>query len=82
MDWQKLGAKALVRHYLNSESALDIMVEQSRYFHIPVGNLPEDAAIFGADLFYARHLIRANHVLWCSPYDKPDLGGSEETDTR
>ncbi|XP_066147109.1 DNA polymerase epsilon catalytic subunit 1 [Euwallacea fornicatus] len=82
MDWQKLGAKALIRHYLNSESALDIMIEHSRYFHIPVGNLPEDTAIFGADLFFARHLIRANHVLWCSTYDKPDLGGSEETDTR
>ncbi|ENN78133.1 hypothetical protein HUJ04_004474 [Dendroctonus ponderosae] len=82
LDWQKLGAKALVRHYLNSESALDIMVEQSRYFHIPVGNLPEDAALFGADLFYARHLTKANHVLWCSPFDKPDLGGCEETDTR
>ncbi|CAG9765603.1 unnamed protein product [Ceutorhynchus assimilis] len=82
IDWQKIGAKALVRHYLNSESSLDVMIEQSRYFHIPVGNLPEDTALFGADLFYARHLVKANHVLWCSPYDKPDLGGSEETDTR
>ncbi|XP_050295840.1 DNA polymerase epsilon catalytic subunit 1 [Anthonomus grandis grandis] len=82
LDWQKIGAKALVRHYLNSESALDVMTEQSRYFHIPVGNLPEDTALFGADLFYARNLIRANHVLWCSPLDKPDLGGSEETDNR
>ncbi|KAL1514239.1 hypothetical protein ABEB36_003526 [Hypothenemus hampei] len=82
LDWQKIGAKALVRHYLNSESALEIMTEQSRYFHIPVGNLPEDPAIFGSDLFYARHLIKANHVLWCSPFDKPDLGGSEETDSR
>ncbi|XP_030759546.1 DNA polymerase epsilon catalytic subunit A [Sitophilus oryzae] len=82
LEWQKTGAKAIVRHYLNSETALEIMTEQCRYFHIPLGNYPTDPAIFGADLFYARHLVKANHVLWCCPLDKPDLGGSEETDTR
>ncbi|KAF7265187.1 hypothetical protein GWI33_021380 [Rhynchophorus ferrugineus] len=82
LEWQKTGAKAIVRHYLNSEAVLEIMTEQCRYFHIPLGNYPSDPAIFGADLFYARHLAKANHILWCSALDKPDLGGSEETDTR
>ncbi|XP_064211685.1 DNA polymerase epsilon catalytic subunit 1 isoform X2 [Tribolium castaneum] len=82
MDWQKIGGRALVRHYLNSEKVLDLMIEQSRYFHLPVGNMPPDPALFGSDLFYARHLTKHNHVLWCSPTDKPDLGGVEENDSR
>ncbi|XP_060536886.1 DNA polymerase epsilon catalytic subunit 1 [Cylas formicarius] len=82
IDWQKVGAKAIVRHYLNSEKVLELMTEQCRYFHIPIGNLPSDPAIFGCDLFFARHLLKANHVLWCSQLDKPDLGGVEETDAR
>lgn len=82
MDWQKIGAKALIRHYLNSERVLDLMTEQCRYFHLPIGNIPVDPAIFGSDLFYARHLMKHNHVLWCSNTDKPDLGGVEENDSR
>lgn len=82
IDWQKVGARAIIRHYLNSERALDLMTEQCRYFHVPLGNLPADTALFGADLFYARHLIKHNHILWCSALDKPDLGGSQENDMR
>lgn len=82
IEWQKSGAKAIIRHYLNSERVLELMKEQCRYFHLPLGNVPADPAVFGADLFYARHLINNNHVLWCSPLDRPDLGGSEENDAR
>lgn len=82
LEWQKIGAKALIRHYLNSERVLELMVEQCRYFHLPVGNMPSDPALFGADLFYARHLVKQNHVLWCSPLDRPDLGGCQENDAR
>lgn len=82
IEWQKVGARALVRHYLNSERVLSLMIEQSQYFHLPLGNMPSDPALFGSDLFYARHLVKHNHVLWCSPTDKPDLGGVEENDAR
>ncbi|CAH0549983.1 unnamed protein product [Brassicogethes aeneus] len=82
IDWQKTGARAIVRHYLNSERVLELMAEQCRYFHLPLGNMPADPALFGSDLFYARNLIKNNHVLWCSPLDRPDLGGSEENDSR
>ena len=59
------------------------MIEHTfRYFHVPVGNLPKDTTMFGADLFYARHLRKQNFVLWCSPTDKPDLGGKEADDNR
>ncbi|KAK9679178.1 protein of unknown function (DUF1744) [Popillia japonica] len=82
LEWQKVGARAMIRHYLNSEKVLELMTEQCRYFHLPLGNMPSDPAIFGADLFYARHLMKQNHVLWCSPTDRPDLGGSQECDSR
>lgn len=82
IEWQKIGAKAIVRHYLNSERVLDLMAEQSRYFHVPIGNMPADPALFGSDLFFARQLTKHNHVLWCSSSDKPDLGGRQENDAR
>lgn len=53
-----------------------------RYFHIPVGNLPEDISTFGSDLFFARHLQRHNHLLWLSSTSRPDLGGKEADDNR
>ncbi|KAJ8965898.1 hypothetical protein NQ314_003839 [Rhamnusium bicolor] len=80
IDWQKIGARAIIRHYLNSERVLDLMTEQCRYFHLPLGNMPAEPALFGSDLFFARQLMKHNHVLWCSPTDKPDLGGSQEND--
>lgn len=53
-----------------------------RYFHVPLGNLPSDTTIFGADLFYARHLYKHNYLLWASPTGRPDLGGKEADDNR
>lgn len=47
-----------------------------------LGNLPADATLFGADLFFGRHLLKNNFVLWCSPTELPDLGGREADDSR
>ncbi|RVE53948.1 hypothetical protein evm_001351 [Chilo suppressalis] len=52
------------------------------YFHVPLGNMPADPTLFGADLFYARHLVKHNFVLWCSSLERPDLGGRETDDNR
>lgn len=82
LEWQKVGAKTMIRHYLECEKTLHLMLEQCRYFHAPIGNIPMDATLFGADLFYARHLQKNNFVLWCSPTEKPDFGGSENDDNR
>lgn len=53
-----------------------------RYYHLPVGNLPQDVSTFGSDLFLARHLKKHNHLLWLSPTARPDLGGKEADDSR
>ncbi|KAJ8723761.1 hypothetical protein PYW07_007741 [Mythimna separata] len=82
LEWQRIGARAIVRHYLGLDAVLQLTVEQCRYFHMPVGNMPADPTLFGADLFYARHLVKHNFVLWCSNRDRPDLGGREIDDNR
>ncbi len=74
--------RCMLRHFLKSESYLEATIEHCRYFHVPAGNLPKDNTLFGADLFYARHLRKQNFILWCSPTQRPDLGGKvchEET---
>ncbi|CAH0728541.1 unnamed protein product, partial [Brenthis ino] len=82
LEWQRVGARAIVRHYLNLQSVLDLTIEQCRYFHLPLGNTAADPTLFGADLFFARHLVKNNFVLWCSSLERPDLGGREIDDNR
>ncbi|KAJ2953420.1 hypothetical protein O0L34_g1009 [Tuta absoluta] len=82
LEWQRIGARAIIRHYLNLPSVLDLTIEQCRYFHVPVGNLPADPTLFGADVFYARHLVKHNFVLWATSLERPDLGGRETDDNR
>lgn len=113
LDWQRLGARRMIRHYLNLDSCLSQAFDMARweppfpvllpclltavtavvtemflvslvgrYYHLPVGNLPQDVSIFGSDLFLARHLRKHNHLLWLSPTSRPDLGGKEADDSR
>ncbi|MFT7808498.1 DNA polymerase epsilon catalytic subunit A isoform X1 [Arapaima gigas] len=82
LDWQRHGARRMIRHYLNLDSCLSQAFDMARYYHLPVGNLPEDISIFGSDLFLARHLRKHNHLLWLSHTARPDLGGKEADDSR
>lgn len=82
MEWQRAGTRSMVRHFLNLNSVIDLMLDQCRYFYLPIGNMPTDTVMFGADLFFARHLQKNNFVLWISPTSRPDLGGREADDSR
>jgi DNA polymerase epsilon subunit 1 len=82
LDWQKVAVKHLIPHYMNVNTILANMIEQARYYQIPVGNLPFDAALYACDLFYARHLYKNNYILWSSPTSFPDLGGKQYDDYR
>ncbi|ESO90687.1 hypothetical protein LOTGIDRAFT_217825 [Lottia gigantea] len=82
LDWQRVGCRRLFQHYLNVDIILQAMMEQCRYLHIPIGNMPKDITLYGCDLFFARHLYKHNHLLWCSPTERPDLGGKEADDNR
>lgn len=80
LDWQKQSARSMVRHFLNLNNVVDLMLEQSRYLNIPIGNIPADPVLTGTDLFYARLLKKNNFVLWWSSTDHTDLGGKENED--
>ncbi|XP_059569609.1 DNA polymerase epsilon catalytic subunit A isoform X2 [Alligator mississippiensis] len=82
LDWQRHAARHMIRQYLSLDMCLSQAFEMSRYYHIPIGNLPDDISIFGSDLFFSRHLHRHNHLLWLSPTSRPDLGGKEADDNR
>lgn len=82
LDWQRIGSRTMIRHYLNLESVFKLMVSQCEYLHVPVGNLPADSSLFGVDLFYARYLQKHNFILWFSPTKRPDFGGHEDDDNR
>lgn len=82
MDWQRVGSKAMLKHFMNVDSAISVLLEQCRYFHIPIGNMPQDTSLFGSDVFFARHLQKQNFLLWCSSTERPDLGGKEADDNR
>lgn len=82
LDWQRIGSRTMIRHYLNLESVFKLMVNQCEYLHVPVGNLPADSSLFGVDLFYARYLQKHNFILWYSPTKRPDFGGHEDDDNR
>lgn len=82
LDWQRNGTKSMLRHFFNLHSVIDLMLEQCRYYQLPIGNMPADPIMFGADIFYARLLQKHNFVLWASPTSRPDLGGREVDDNR
>ena len=82
LDWQKVAVKHMIGHYMNLNTIVINMIEQARFFQVPIGNLPLDAPLYGCDLFYARHLQKNNYVLWCSPTSLPDLGGKQFDDYR
>lgn len=82
LDWQRNGTKSMLRHFFNLNNVIDLMLEQCRYYQLPLGNMPADPIMFGADIFYARLLQKHNFVLWASPTSRPDLGGREADDNR
>lgn len=82
LDWQRNGTKSMLRHFFNLENVVHLMLEQCRYYNLPIGNMPADPIMFGADIFYARLLQKHNFLLWTSPTCKPDLGGREADDNR
>ncbi|KAJ2703543.1 DNA polymerase epsilon catalytic subunit [Coemansia sp. IMI 209128] len=77
-DWQRHASRRMVASLLSCSQWVAERVALSQYADIPLGNIPADAPLFLADVFFARKLSMAKHVLWWSPSSKPDLGGRQD----
>ncbi|QRW08330.1 DNA polymerase epsilon subunit 1 [Ceratobasidium sp. AG-Ba] len=78
LQWQNEIVEKLMTQYLSFGSWLRLAVQQSTYFDVPVGNIGEDAALYFADVDFARRLRQHDVLLWWSPGLRPDLGGMEQ----
>ncbi|KAJ1668343.1 DNA polymerase epsilon catalytic subunit [Coemansia sp. RSA 1813] len=78
IDWQRHACRRMVASLLNCSQWVDERISLSQYADVPVGNIPADAPMFLADVFFARKLSLAKHILWWSPSSKPDLGGRQD----
>lgn len=56
LEWQKTSFRNIIRHYINLNAVLSSMLQQCRYFRLPLGNMPKDTMLFGSDLCYSRLL--------------------------
>lgn len=80
LSWQIQTSRCMIRHFLNFNNVVNLMLKQSQYLNIPIGNLPPDPVLTGTDIFYARLLQKNNCILWWSPNNRPDLSGKETED--
>ncbi|KAJ2836120.1 DNA polymerase epsilon catalytic subunit [Coemansia sp. 'formosensis'] len=77
-DWQRHACRRMVAAVLSCAQWVEERVALAQYADVPVGNIPGDAPLFLADVFFARKLSLAKHVLWWSPSARPDLGGRQD----
>ncbi|KAJ2727071.1 DNA polymerase epsilon catalytic subunit [Coemansia sp. Benny D115] len=77
-DWQRHACRRMVASLLNCSQWIDERISLAQYADVPIGNIPADAPLFLADVFFARKLSLAKHILWWSPSSKPDLGGRQD----
>jgi DNA polymerase epsilon subunit 1 len=76
--WTTNVAQKLFSRYLGAGLWLDKAMALAEYYQVPVGHLEGDQSLFVADLEFARRLAAEDLLLWWSPADLPDLGGSED----
>ncbi|XP_065055976.1 DNA polymerase epsilon catalytic subunit A-like isoform X2 [Rhopilema esculentum] len=83
LDWQRQAAKKIMRAFFEVDRWIEMQLDNARYFHIPIGNIPPvDPTLFASDIFFARNLQKNSHLMWITPTERPDLGGKEEDDNR
>jgi len=78
LSWYSTAAKRMIQRYVAHPQWWLDQLHFCRYAHVPIGNMESDYPAFIADLFYARALRHAGHLLWMSKGPRPDLGGVEE----
>jgi DNA polymerase epsilon subunit 1 len=80
LNWELQTTKALAHRFASVNAWWTQSVQLARYANLPVGNLEGDLTLLTSDIFFARQLKEAQHLLWMSSSNLPDLGGSQEDD--
>ncbi|CCF54758.1 hypothetical protein NDA11_001598 [Ustilago hordei] len=78
LGWQLYSARRMFQCYLRASSWIKGWIDLASHFDLPLCNMEKDFTIFGADIDFARRLVKQDMVLWWSPHPQPDLGGREE----
>lgn len=78
LGWQLYSARRMFQCYLRASAWLKGWIDLASHFDLPLGNMEKDFTIFGADIDFARRLVKQDMVLWWTPLAKPDLGGREK----
>ncbi|ETS61130.1 hypothetical protein PaG_05080 [Moesziomyces aphidis] len=78
LGWQLYSARRMFQCYLRAASWVRGWIDLAGHFDLPLCNLEKDFTIFGADIDFARRLVKQDMVLWWSPHSQPDLGGREQ----
>lgn len=79
-NWEFQTTKALAHRFASINAWWTQTLQLARYANLPVGNLDGDLTLLTSDVFFARQLKEAHHLLWMSSSNLPDLGGSEGDD--
>lgn len=77
ISWQIFAAERMIQRYLLFPRWFADRIKAARYSHLPVCNIGADALTSMIDVLYARTLKENRHLLWASPNNYPDLGGTE-----
>ncbi|SNX82388.1 probable POL2 - DNA polymerase epsilon, calytic subunit A [Melanopsichium pennsylvanicum] len=78
LGWQLYSTRRMFQCYLRASSWIKGWIDLASHFDLPLGNMHKDFTIFGADIDFARRLVKQDMVLWWSPHPQPDLGGREQ----
>lgn len=66
LGWVSPASAQMFARYFQHNAWWQEHVNFCRYAHVPVGNMASDAPAFVSDVFFARSLKDANHLLWLS----------------
>ncbi|CBQ70431.1 probable POL2-DNA polymerase epsilon, calytic subunit A [Sporisorium reilianum SRZ2] len=78
LGWQLYSARRMLQCYLRASAWIRGWIDLASHFDLPLGNMEKDFTLFGADIDFARRLVKQDMVLWWSPHPQLDLGGREQ----
>ena len=77
LGWQLYSTRRMFNCFFRTSLWISRWIELASHFDVPLCNVQRDFAVFGADIDFARRMVKQDMVLWWSETPQPDLGGRE-----